>query len=194
MVHKETPQARLKRLIASVHTTYGKLDAITTVDAQLPVPTEDEIKLLLKLDEALHRVQRRRLLDTYEAGGVSMKELGDLLQCSDSWIYLQLAKAKVEQREAERHAKARTLLTAQTTFEQSFTKQQQSAMKIALENAGFNKRALNCLRFERCKTLADVIKFTSSELLKSPNCGRKTLIEIESVLKSFDLSLRPTSE
>jgi hypothetical protein len=70
---------------------------------------------------------------------------------------------------------------------------------ILIDDVYFNVRATNTLRnwheFDSdkrppLKTLGDITKLSQSELLQVPNCGRKTLKEIEEVLEEHGLFLK----
>jgi len=50
-------------------------------------------------------------------------------------------------------------------------------------------RSANCLKAQNVKYLGDLVQFIESDLLKSPNLGRKSLNEIKSVLAERGLSL-----
>lgn len=61
------------------------------------------------------------------------------------------------------------------------------AENIFIEDIELSTRTLNVLRSEHMKTLADVIKLSPQELLRSPNCGKKSLAEIRNVLKQHGI-------
>ena len=50
-------------------------------------------------------------------------------------------------------------------------------------------RSANCLKAENIYYIGDLIQRTETELLKTPNLGRKSLNEIKEVLASRGLSL-----
>jgi DNA-directed RNA polymerase subunit alpha len=50
-------------------------------------------------------------------------------------------------------------------------------------------RSANCLKAEQIQYVGDLVQRSESELLKTPNLGKKSLTEIKSVLASHDLSL-----
>lgn len=50
-------------------------------------------------------------------------------------------------------------------------------------------RSVNCLRAENIYYIGDLVRHTKKELLKTPNLGKKSLLEIEAVLEDRDLSL-----
>lgn len=74
-----------------------------------------------------------------------------------------------------------------------------SAKDILIDDVYFNVRATNTLRnwheFDPdkrppLKTLGDIAKLTQAEILLVPNCGRKTLKEIEEALEEHGLFLK----
>ncbi len=50
-------------------------------------------------------------------------------------------------------------------------------------------RSANCLKSERIYYIGDLVQHTETELLKTPNLGKKSLTEIKDVLAQRDLSL-----
>ena len=50
-------------------------------------------------------------------------------------------------------------------------------------------RSANCLKAENVYYIGDLIQRTESELLKTPNLGKKSLTEIKDVLGTYGLSL-----
>jgi DNA-directed RNA polymerase subunit alpha len=48
-------------------------------------------------------------------------------------------------------------------------------------------RALNCLKSAEVETLGDLVAFNKSDLLKFRNFGRKSLTELENLVKSKNL-------
>ena len=50
-------------------------------------------------------------------------------------------------------------------------------------------RSANCLKAENINLIGDLVQRTESELLKTPNLGKKSLTEIKDVLSKFKLSL-----
>ena len=50
-------------------------------------------------------------------------------------------------------------------------------------------RSANCLKAENIYYIGDLIQRTETELLKTPNLGRKSLTEIKEVLAARGLSL-----
>jgi DNA-directed RNA polymerase subunit alpha len=55
-------------------------------------------------------------------------------------------------------------------------------------------RASNCLRSESITFVGELVQFTESDLIKTPNFGKKSLDEIKEVLESVGLSLGMTIE
>ncbi|MCX7696833.1 MAG: DNA-directed RNA polymerase subunit alpha [Bacteroidales bacterium] len=60
-------------------------------------------------------------------------------------------------------------------------------LKTKLEDLHLSVRALNCLRAADIETLADLVVYNKSDLLKFRNFGKKSLTEIEELLKSKNL-------
>jgi len=50
-------------------------------------------------------------------------------------------------------------------------------------------RSANCLREARIKTIGDLVRKTESQMLKYRNFGKKSLREINEILKEMNLSL-----
>ncbi|MFI3255992.1 MAG: DNA-directed RNA polymerase subunit alpha [Psittacicella sp.] len=55
-------------------------------------------------------------------------------------------------------------------------------------------RSANCLKAENIQYIGDLVQKTESDLLKTPNLGRKSLTEIKDVLATWGLSLGITLE
>jgi DNA-directed RNA polymerase alpha subunit len=51
-------------------------------------------------------------------------------------------------------------------------------------------RAVNCLHAGGIRTVGDLMKTTRWDLMKIPNLGKRSLLEIEEVLKDWNLKLR----
>ncbi len=58
-----------------------------------------------------------------------------------------------------------------------------------VEDLELTVRAANCLKAENINTIADLVQRTESDLLKTPNLGKKSLTEIKNVLSSRSLYL-----
>ena len=61
-------------------------------------------------------------------------------------------------------------------------------LKTPLEDMDLSVRAYNCLKAAKINTLGELVQYESHELLKFRNFGRKSLVEIEELLVSKDLS------
>lgn len=61
--------------------------------------------------------------------------------------------------------------------------------KKSISSLDFTARTINCLRAENIETVEDLLKWTELELLKTPNLGKKSLVEIKCVLKNLGLKL-----
>ena len=58
-----------------------------------------------------------------------------------------------------------------------------------VEDLELTVRSANCLKTEHIHYIGDLVQKTESDLLKTPNLGKKSLTEIKEVLSSRDLSL-----
>jgi len=58
----------------------------------------------------------------------------------------------------------------------------------SIEELELSVRSFNCLEAAGIKTIRDLVQKSESEMLKYRNFGRKSLSEIKSILKSFNLS------
>ncbi|HEX5626353.1 MAG TPA: DNA-directed RNA polymerase subunit alpha C-terminal domain-containing protein, partial [Saprospiraceae bacterium] len=61
-------------------------------------------------------------------------------------------------------------------------------LKTPLEDLDLSVRAYNCLKAAKINTLAEMVKYDTHELLKFRNFGKKSLVEIEELLQSKNLS------
>ena len=61
------------------------------------------------------------------------------------------------------------------------------ALLTPIEECGFNARAFTALKTISCNFLWELAEFTSSDLLKFRNLGKKTLVEIEAIVKERGL-------
>lgn len=77
------------------------------------------------------------------------------------------------------------------TEEQS---RQQELLLTPLADLGLSVRALNCLKSAEVYTLGDLASYSKSELLKFRNFGRKSLSELEDLLKSKNLDFAEDTE
>lgn len=64
-----------------------------------------------------------------------------------------------------------------------------SALFIPISDIEFTIRGLKCINSMNIKYLGDLVKYTEDDLLKVPNLGKRTLIEIKNILISYELSL-----
>ena len=60
-------------------------------------------------------------------------------------------------------------------------------LKTRLLDLDLSVRALNCLKSAEVETLGDLVAFNKSDLLKFRNFGRKSLTELENLVKSKNL-------
>lgn len=61
-------------------------------------------------------------------------------------------------------------------------------LKTKLVDMDLSVRALNCLKSAEVETLAELVVFNKTDLLKFRNFGKKSLLELEDLLASLDLS------
>ncbi len=61
-------------------------------------------------------------------------------------------------------------------------------LKTPLEDLDLSVRAYNCLKAAKINTLAEMVKYDTHELLKFRNFGKKSLVEIEELLTTKNLS------
>lgn len=59
----------------------------------------------------------------------------------------------------------------------------------SIDELDLTVRSTNCLKAERIRYIGDLVQKTESDLLKTPNLGKKSLAEIKQVLASQGLSL-----
>lgn len=58
-----------------------------------------------------------------------------------------------------------------------------------MDDCELTVRTVDCLKAKNIYRVAELIKHTETELLRTPNLGRKSLNEIKEVLTSLRLSL-----
>jgi DNA-directed RNA polymerase alpha subunit len=63
-------------------------------------------------------------------------------------------------------------------------------LNIPLADVKLSVRATNLMRNMNIKTIGELMQHTKTSLLKTKMLGRKTLSEIEDVLKEYDLELK----
>lgn len=61
-------------------------------------------------------------------------------------------------------------------------------LKTSLEDLDLSVRAYNCLKAAKINTLGEMVQYDSAELLKFRNFGKKSLVEIEELLQTKDLT------
>ena len=70
----------------------------------------------------------------------------------------------------------------------------QEKLKTQIAELELSVRAANCLREAEIRTIGDLAQKTPQELLKYRNFGKKSLVEIEDLLKGMGLSLGMSAE
>jgi DNA-directed RNA polymerase subunit alpha len=65
----------------------------------------------------------------------------------------------------------------------------QEKLKTPIAELELSVRSANCLREAAIRTIGELVQKTPQELLKYRNFGKKSLVEIEELLKGMGLSL-----
>jgi DNA-directed RNA polymerase subunit alpha len=73
--------------------------------------------------------------------------------------------------------------------ETSGKEEAQEVLKKPISELELSVRSANCLREARIKTIGDLVQKTESQMLKYRNFGKKSLREINDILKEMSLSL-----
>ena len=60
---------------------------------------------------------------------------------------------------------------------------------LSIDDLHLSVRSFSCLVFNNVRTVGDLVKKKRSELLRTPNFGRKSLHEIEEILDGLGLAL-----
>jgi hypothetical protein len=71
----------------------------------------------------------------------------------------------------------------------SFNFNKEKILDLNILDIGLTVRTSRCLRADKIKTIGDVIKYSKRDLLKFTNFGRKSLRELEEVLKKYNITL-----
>jgi DNA-directed RNA polymerase alpha subunit len=95
-------------------------------------------------------------------------------------------------------ADATDLFRTLVSMEAKLAKQRKTASKLLTKinssddigHLEFTLRTEKCLRAENINTVQDLCSSSKSALLKTPNLGKKSLMEIEDILESVGLSLK----
>ena len=61
-------------------------------------------------------------------------------------------------------------------------------LKTRLVDMNLSVRALNCLKAADVDTLGDLVQYNKTDLLKFRNFGKKSLLELDDLLESLNLS------
>ena len=72
--------------------------------------------------------------------------------------------------------------------ENEFDEDVRQLLKKKLVEMNLSVRALNCLKAANVETLGDLVQYNKNELLKFRNFGKKSLNELDDLLKSLNLS------
>ena len=86
---------------------------------------------------------------------------------------------------------ASTVTIISAFFENSFLKEKvlYEKLRLPISELELSVRSSNCLREANIKTIADLVKRTEAELLGYRNFGKKSLSEINELLKGMGLAL-----
>lgn len=66
------------------------------------------------------------------------------------------------------------------------------SLLLKIDELEFSVRAMNCLKNDNIVYIGDLVQRTESDMLKTPNFGRKSLNEIKEVLQKLNLTLGMT--
>ena len=77
---------------------------------------------------------------------------------------------------------------------QAVDEELQEKLKTSISELELSVRSANCLREAQIRTIGDLVGKNSQDLLKYRNFGKKSLVEIEELLKGMGLSLGMTSQ
>ena len=80
-----------------------------------------------------------------------------------------------------------TEIDSNEEFDEEVLKMRQ-LLKSKLVDMNLSVRALNCLKSAEVETLAELVVFNKTDLLKFRNFGKKSLTELEELLTSLNLS------
>ena len=59
-----------------------------------------------------------------------------------------------------------------------------------VQDLPFSVRALNCLNTANISTMGDLIKYAPYDLLKFRNFGKKSIIELKEIVRSYGLKFK----
>ena len=111
-------------------------------------------------------------------------DIGDRWCCGSRRSHPYAAKVLVEQLSVFADLKGTPL-----PIEQPKLPQIDSVLLRPVDDLELTVRSANCLKAENIYYIGDLIQRTETELLKTPNLGRKSLNEIKEVLASRGLTL-----
>ncbi len=69
---------------------------------------------------------------------------------------------------------------------------QDPVLLLSIDDLEMTSRTTNCLKVERILTVGDLVRWSESDLLQTPNLGMKALREIKDVLEKYNLALSET--
>lgn len=61
---------------------------------------------------------------------------------------------------------------------------------MSIDDIPFNIRTLNILKYSGISSIEDLASFRRSDLLRIPNCGRKTINEIQEAMARYGVSFQ----
>jgi DNA-directed RNA polymerase subunit alpha len=162
------------------------------VPANVRVSNNDEAKTIgrILMDASFSPVRRV----SYQVESARVEQRTDL----DKLIIDLETNGAIDPEEAIRYS-ARVLMDQLSVFadleDTNVAPVEQKQMPVApelmrpVDDLELTVRSANCLKAENIYYIGDLIQRTESELLKTPNLGRKSLNEIKEVLASRGLSL-----
>jgi RNA polymerase sigma factor (sigma-70 family) len=147
----------------------------------------EEIKTL----EDLIQVSENYLLRTPKFGQKSLKEIKNILLRLNLNLGTSLNKIS-ETKNIENNLKNSKNLKIDN--ENRFIIENFDKLSFKINNVGFSLRTINCLNNLAINSLGDLIQLTEKYLLRTPNFGRKSLLEIKKFLKDNNFSLNTKIE
>ena len=82
----------------------------------------------------------------------------------------------------------------ETLRQESSAKEVNPFLYRSVDDLELTVRAANCLKAENIMRIGDLVQRAESDLLKTPNLGKKSLMEIKSVLAQHGYTLGMTVE
>jgi len=107
-----------------------------------------------------------------------------------NWVKLEMSlifekQQEIISKDLQLNAYAKEL--ARIESEESKFSSTLSLADIELENVDMSVRLYNCLKAAKCSTLQDVVLKGRHEIKKLRNVGKGTMVELETILKQYDV-------